>query len=64
MLTLLEEKITPFKNIKLLYYHSPHFQKPRELYRVGTIETGFGEVEQVTHKEYLSMSLSPLARPT
>jgi len=64
MLTLLEEKITPFKNIKLLYYHSPHFQKPRELYRVGTIETGFGEVEQVTHKEYLSMSLSPLAKPT
>jgi len=64
MLTLLEEKITIFKNIKLLYYQSPYFQKPRELYRVGTLETGYGEIEQVTHKEYLTMSLSPLAKPT
>jgi len=64
MLTLLEEKIAIFKNIKLLYYQSPYFQKPRELYRVGTLETGYGEIEQVTHKEYLTMSLSPLARPT
>ena len=64
MLTLLEEKIAPFKNIKLLNYHSPYFQKPKELYRVGTIETGYGEVEQITHKEYLSIKLSPLAKPT
>ena len=64
MLTLLEEKIAIFKNIKLLYYQSPYFQKPRELYRVGTLETGYGEIEQVTHKEYLTMSLSPLAKPT
>ena len=64
MLTLLEEKIAIFKNIKLLYYHSPHFQKPRELYRLGTLETGYGEIEQVTHKEYLNMKLSPLAKPT
>ena len=54
MLTLLEEKISVFKNIKLLNYQSPYFQKPRELYRVGTIETGYGTVEQVTHKEYLN----------
>tara|TARA_R100000935_G_scaffold48080_1_gene72388 strand:- start:232 stop:912 length:681 start_codon:yes stop_codon:yes gene_type:complete len=64
MLTLLEEKIAIFKNIKILYYHSPYYQKPRELYRVGTLETGFGEIEQITHKEYLSIKLSPLARPT
>ena len=64
MLTLLEEKIAIFKNIKLLYYHSPHFQKPRELYRLGTLETGYGEIEQITHKEYLTMKLSPLAKPT
>jgi len=61
---LLEEKITIFKNIKLLTYQYPYYQKPRELYRVGSLETGYGEIEQVTHKEYLSMSLSPLARPT
>jgi len=64
MLTLLEEKITIFKNIKLLYYQSPYYQKPRELYRLGTLETGYGEIEQVTHKEYLAMKLSPLAKPT
>jgi len=64
MLDLLEEKIAIFKNIKLLNYQSPYYQKPRELYRVGSLETGFGEIEQVTHKEYLSINLSPLARPT
>ena len=64
MLTLLEEKIAIFKNIKILYYQSPYYQKPQELYRVGTIETGYGEVEQVTHKEYLAIKLSPLAKPT
>jgi len=64
MLTLLEEKISIFKNIKLLNYHSPYFQKPRELYRVGTIETGYGIVEQITQKEYLNIKLSPLCKPT
>ena len=64
MLTLLEEKIAIFKNIKLLFYKSPYYQKPRELYRLGTLETGYGEIEQVTHKEYLAMKLSPLAKPT
>ena len=64
MLTLLEEKIAIFKNIKLLFYQSPYFQKPQELYKIGTLETGYGEVEQVTHKEYLSIKLSPLAKPT
>jgi len=64
MLTLLEEKIAIFKNIKLLYFHSPYFQKPRELYRVGTLETGYGEIQQVTHKEYLSMKIAPLLKPT
>ena len=64
MLTLLEEKIAIFKNIKLLNYQSPYFQKPRELYRLGTLETGFGEIEQVTNKEYLNIKLSPLAKPT
>ena len=64
MLTLLEEKIAIFKNIKLLNYQSPYFEKPRELYRLGTLETGFGEIEQVTNKEYLNIKLSPLAKPT
>jgi hypothetical protein len=64
MLDLLEEKIAIFKNIKLLYYHSPYYQKPRELYRLGTLETGYGEIEQITHKEYLNIKLSPLAKPT
>jgi len=64
MLDLLEEKIAIFKNIKLLFYQSPYYQKPQELYRLGTLETGFGEIEQITHKEYLNIKLSPLARPT
>ena len=64
MLTLLEEKIAIFKNIKLLEYESPYYKKPQELYRLGTLETGFGEIEQVTHKEYLNIKLSPLAKPT
>tara|TARA_R110001583_G_scaffold92025_1_gene234319 strand:+ start:308 stop:988 length:681 start_codon:yes stop_codon:yes gene_type:complete len=64
MLDLLEEKIAIFKNIKLLYYQSPYYQKPRELYRLGTLETGYGEIEQITHKEYLKIKLSPLAKPT
>jgi len=64
MLTLLEEKIAIFKNIKLLFYQTPYYQKPQELYRVGSLETGYGEIEQVTHKEYLAIKLSPLAKPT
>jgi len=64
MLTLLEEKIAIFKNIKLLTYVEPYYQKPQQLYRVGTLETGFGQIEQVTHKEYLNIKLSPLAKPT
>ena len=61
---MLEEKIVIFKNIKLLFFQTPYYQKPRELYRLGTLETGYGEIEQVTHKEYLTMKLSPLAKPT
>jgi len=64
MLTLLEEKIAIFKNIKLLEYESPYYKKPQELYRLGTLETGYGKIEQVTHKEYLNIKLSPLAKPT
>jgi len=64
MLTLLEEKIAIFKNIKLLNFVDPYYIKPNELYRLGTLETGFGEIEQITHKEYLNIKLSPLARPT
>ena len=64
MLTLLEEKIAIFKNIKLLNFVDPYYLKPNQLYRVGTLETGFGEIEQVTNKEYLNIKLSPLAKPT
>ena len=64
MLTLLEEKIAIFKNIKLLDYVEPYYKKPLQLYRVGTLETGFGQIEQITHKEYLNIKLSPLANPT
>ena len=60
MLTLLEEKIAIFKNIKLLEYSSPYFKKPRELYRLGTLETGYGEIEQITNKEYLNIKLSQI----
>ena len=64
MQSLLEEKIAIFKNIKLLNFVDPYYTKPNELYRLGTLETGFGEIEQVTHKEYLNIKLSPLAKPT
>ena len=47
-----------------MFYQSPYYQKPQELYRVGSLETGYGEIEQVTHKEYLAIKLSPLAKPT
>lgn len=64
MLTLLEEKIAIFKNIKLLTYVEPYYKKPNQIYRLGTLETGFGEIEQITNKEYLNIKLSPLAKPT
>jgi len=64
MLTLLEEKIAIFKNIKLLNFSDPYYEKPQELYRLGTLETGFGEIEQITQKEYLNIKLAPLAKPT
>ena len=64
MLDLLEEKIAIFKNIKKLNYVFPYYKKPQEIYRLGTLETGFGEIEQITNKEYLNIKLSPLARPT
>ena len=64
MITILEEKIAIFKNIKLLYYQSPYYQKPQELHKVGSIETGYGEIEQINHSEWLNIKNSPLAKPT
>ena len=65
MLTLLEEKISLFEEvIQLTTFADPYYKKPIDLYRVGSLQTRFGEIEQVTQKEYLNIQLSPLAKPT
>ena len=65
MLNLLEEKISLFEDVKqLTSFINPHYKKPDDLYRIGSLQTIFGEVEQVTQKEYLNIELSRLAKPT
>jgi hypothetical protein len=64
MLSLLEEKIALFQKIEKLTFTDPHFIKPIDLYRIGSLQTNLSEIEQVTQKEYLNIQLSPLARPT
>jgi len=65
MLTLLEEKISLFQKIEqLTSFVNPYYKKPSDLYRIGSVQTIYGEVEQITQKEYLNIELSRLAKPT
>jgi hypothetical protein len=66
MLNLLEEKISIFKNSKLLDYANniPYHDKFTQLYRLGTLETEYGQAQKVTYNEYLNMKNSALLKPT
>ena len=65
MLNLLEEKKSIFQKItQLTTFVNPYYKKPSDLYRIGSVQTIYGEVEQVTQKEYLNIELSRLAKPT
>jgi len=65
MLTLIEEKVSLFQKVEqLTSFINPYYKKPEDLYRIGSIQTIYGEVEQVTQKEYLNIELSRLAKPT
>jgi len=77
MLTILDQKISPFKTSALLTYNqtSLHFDLPTDLYRLGsivytnTITDGFTattelvEAERINQNELLYINLSPLTRP-
>ena len=59
MLTLIEEKVSLFQKVEqLTSFINPYYKKPEDLYRIGSIQTIYGEVEQVTQKEYLNIELS------
>jgi len=66
MLTLLEEKISIFKNQVGLNYNGTVFQNPQQqnLYRLGTVLYRGRELQRVNYTELFQISKSPLTKPT
>ena len=64
MLNLLNEKIAIFKAQTTLLYNQPVFQKPSQIYRLGTILHKGIEIQQVNYNELLQFAKSPLLKPT
>ncbi len=68
MLNILNEKINIFATSATLTYDTGsvpnHFNKPADLYRMGTLLFNNNEVERVNKNEYLYIQKSPLAKPT
>lgn len=78
MLTMLDQKVSPFKTSASLVYDSTnaHFDLPSDLYRLGSVvysnttTDGFGttttdliEAERINQNELLYINLSPLTKP-
>tara|TARA_R110002074_G_scaffold198729_5_gene366384 strand:- start:556 stop:1236 length:681 start_codon:yes stop_codon:yes gene_type:complete len=64
MLNLLNEKIAIFKEQTTLSYSQPVFQKPPQIYRLGTMLHKGIEIQQVNYNELLQFAKSPLLKPT
>lgn len=64
MLNILNEKINIFARTAALTYDTNHFNKPNDLYRLGTIIYNSKEVERVNKNEYLYINSSPLTKPS
>ena len=68
MLNILNEKINLFATSATLTHDTgstpEHFDRPSDLYRMGTLLFGGNEVERVNKSEYLYIKNSPLASPT
>ena len=64
MLNILNEKINIFARTATLTYDTNHFNKPDDLYRLGTIIYNSKEVERVNKNEYLYLNSSPLTKPS
>lgn len=68
MLNILNEKINLFATSATLAWDTDstpnHFNRPSDLYRMGTILIGGNEAERVNKNEYLYIKNSPLAKPT
>lgn len=68
MLDILNEKINLFATSATLTRDTGstpnHFDRPSDLYRMGTLLFGGNEVERVNKNEYLYIQNSPLASPT
>jgi hypothetical protein len=68
MLNILNEKINLFATSATLVRDTGstpnHFNRPANLYRIGSILFGGNEVERVNKNEYLYIQNSPLAKPT
>lgn len=64
MLNILNEKINIFARTVALTYDTDHFNKPNDLYRLGTIIYNSKEVERVNKNEYLYLNSSPLTKPS
>jgi len=68
MLNILNEKINLFATQATLAFDtnpSPsHYNRPSDLYRLGTILFGGNEAERVNKNEYLYIKNSPIGKPT
>lgn len=68
MLNILNEKVNLFATTATLTRDSGstpnHFDRPSDLYRLGTILFGGNEVERINKNEYLYITNSPLSKPT
>ena len=64
MLNILNEKINAFAKAAVLSYSTDHFNKPSDLYRLGTVIYNGNEAERINKNEYLYVSKSPIAKPT
>ena len=60
MVTLLNEKISIFKTARSLNYAMPVFERPDDMYRLGTMFYKGLEVQQVNYNELLLHAKSPL----
>jgi len=60
MLTLLNEKIAIFKTARSLTFSTPVFEKPEDMYRLGTMFYKGLQIQQVNYNELLLHAKSPL----
>ena len=66
MISLLEEKISPFEKfrVNMSAVNGNALTLPTDVYRLGIVTSGSTEVEQINKKDLIYMEKSPLAAPS